>query len=154
MVMPLSCTSPSVHAVISSSSFSLSLFPSPYVLDWKTSSCKKAFVLRMPIIQALARLLAGSPFDDRENQTRRMRRVMEDAIDPRSVVISRFAGDLPARVAVAVEAREVAARNLVQDAVARQKYIRCGPQVELELIDRVRFEEFGRCERGAVTRAG
>src|SRR5437588_5423741 len=119
MVMSLTCTSPSVHAVISYSSFSLSIFPSPYVLDWKASSCKKASVLRMPIIQTRARLLAGSPFDDWENQTRWMRRVMEDAIDRRSVVISSFARDLSARVAVAVESREVAARNLQPDAVPR-----------------------------------
>jgi hypothetical protein len=41
-----------------------------------------------------------------------MRRVMEDAIDRWSVLIGGFARDLPARVAVAVEPREVAARDL------------------------------------------
>jgi len=41
-----------------------------------------------------------------------MRRVMEDAIDRRSVLAGRFAGDLPARVAVASEPWEVAARDL------------------------------------------
>jgi hypothetical protein len=50
---------------------------------------------------------------------RRMRRVMEDAIDRRSVLIGSFARDLPARVAVAVEPWEVAAGDLQPDAVAR-----------------------------------
>ena len=43
---------------------------------------------------------------------RRMRRVMDDAIVRRSVLIGSLARDLPARVAVAVEPWKVAARNL------------------------------------------
>jgi len=56
--------------------------------------------------------MAYSPFDDWENQTRWMCRVMEDAIDRRSVLTGSFARDLPARVAVAGEPWEVAARDL------------------------------------------
>ena len=50
-----------------------------------------------------------------------MRRVMDDAIDRRSVFTSSFARDLPARVAIAIKAWEVAARNLQADAMTRQK---------------------------------
>src|SRR5438445_8196783 len=83
------------------------------------------------------RPLAYSPFDDWENQTRPVRRVMEDAIDRRSVVTGSFAGDLPTRVAVAGEPWEVAARDLQPNAVARQKHVRRGPQVEAQLVDRI-----------------
>ena len=58
-------------------------------------------------------------FNNWENQTRRMRRVIEDAIGRRSVLIGSLARDLPARVAVAVEPWEVAARDLQPDAVTR-----------------------------------
>ncbi len=56
-----------------------------------------------------------------------MRGVMEDAIDRRLIAIAAFAGDYPARVAVPVKPRKIAARNLQPDAVARQKHIRRGP---------------------------
>ncbi len=68
---------------------------------------------------------------------------MEDAIDRRSVLISSFARDLPTRVAVAVESREVAAGNLEPDAVARQKHIGRGPQVELPLLSPFFGPSFG-----------
>jgi hypothetical protein len=61
----------------------------------------------------------GSSFDDRENQTRWMHCIMENAINGRLVLIGCFAGDVPTRVAVAIEAGEVAARDLQADAVAR-----------------------------------
>jgi hypothetical protein len=64
-------------------------------------------------------LATHSPFNDWEDQARRRHRVMEDAIDRRLILIAAFAGDYAARVAVAVKAREVAARNLQADAVAR-----------------------------------
>ena len=35
--------------------------------------------------------------------------------------------------------------------MARQEHVRRGPQVEPEFVDRIRFEEFGRRERVAVT---
>ena len=57
---------------------------------------------------------------------------MEDAIDRWSVLTGSFARDPPAYVAVAGEPLEVAARNLQADAVARQKHVRRGPQVESE----------------------
>jgi len=41
---------------------------------------------------------------------RRMRSVVEDAIDRRLILIPAFAGDDPTRVAVAVKSGEVAAR--------------------------------------------
>ena len=50
---------------------------------------------------------------------RGMRRVVEDAVDRGLVLIGSFPGDLPARIAVAVEAREVAAGDLQANAVAR-----------------------------------
>lgn len=59
----------------------------------------------------------------------RMRGVMEDAIDSGLILITAFTGDYPACVAIAVEARKIAARNLQPDTVARQKHIRRGPQV-------------------------
>src|SRR5947209_6160104 len=90
---------------------------------------------------SLTERFASSSFDDREHQPRRMRRVMEDPIDRRSVLTGSLAGDVPARVAVAAKAWEVAARDFKPDAVARQKHVRCGPQVESELVDRLRFEE-------------
>jgi hypothetical protein len=63
---------------------------------------------------------------------RRMRRIMENATDGRLVFIGCLAGDLPAGVAVAVEAREVAAGDLQADAMARQEHIRCGTEDILE----------------------
>ena len=60
---------------------------------------------------------------------RRMRGVMEDAIDCRLILIPAFAGDYPTRVAVTVKTREIAARNLQPDAVALKKHIRRGPQI-------------------------
>ncbi len=48
-----------------------------------------------------------------------MRGVMADAIDRRLISVTAFAGDYPARVAVTVKTREIAARNLQPDAVAR-----------------------------------
>ena len=49
--------------------------------------------------------------DEGKNEMRRMRGVMEDAIDRRLVLIDCLAGDVPTRVAVAVKTREIAARN-------------------------------------------
>jgi hypothetical protein len=48
-----------------------------------------------------------------------MRRVMEDTIDRRPVLIGSFPRDISTRVAVAVEPWKVAARNLQPDAVTR-----------------------------------
>ena len=86
--------------------------------------------------------MACSTFDDREDQPRQMRRVVEDAIDRRPVVTGSFARDFPAGVTVAIESREVAARHLQPYAVARKKHVRRGPQIEVQLVDRVGFEEF------------
>ena len=63
--------------------------------------------------------LLDLPLDDGENQMRRMRRIMVNAIDGRLVLIGCFAGDVPAGVAVASEAGEVTAGDLQADAVAR-----------------------------------
>jgi hypothetical protein len=45
---------------------------------------------------------------------------MEAAIDRRPVLIGGLGGDLPARVAVAAEPWEIAARDLQPNAVTRQ----------------------------------
>ena len=75
-----------------------------------------------------------------------MLRVMENAVDRRSKLAGHFSRDLPAGVAVAVKAREVAAGNFQADAVARQEHIRRGPQVESDLVDSFWFEQFRRRE--------
>jgi hypothetical protein len=72
---------------------------------------------------------------------RRMCRVTEEPIDRRSVLTGSLTGDVPAHVAVAAEPWEVAARNLEPNAVARQKHVRRGPQVNSEVVDRLGFEE-------------
>ena len=48
-----------------------------------------------------------------------MVRVREDAVDRRPIVLGGFAGDLPARVAVAAGPWEIAARDLEPNAMAR-----------------------------------
>ncbi len=53
----------------------------------------------------------------------RMPFIMEDAVDRRLILLTSFAGDYPARVAVAVEAPEVAARDFQPDAMAWQEHI-------------------------------
>jgi hypothetical protein len=55
---------------------------------------------------------------------------MEDAIDRWSALTGRLACDLATGIAIAAEPWEVAARDLQSDAVARQKHVRRGPQVE------------------------
>lgn len=49
---------------------------------------------------------------------RRMRGVVEDAVNCRSILIGSLGCYFPTRVAVSVEAWEVAARNLQPDTVA------------------------------------
>ena len=71
-----------------------------------------------------------------------MRRIMENTIDRGLVLIGSLTGDLPACVAVAVEAGKVTARDLQPDAVARQEHVSRGPQVEPEFVDCSRFEQF------------
>jgi hypothetical protein len=45
-------------------------------------------------------------------------------------------------VVVTIEAGEVTARDLQADAMARQKNIRCGPQVEPKLVDHPWLKQF------------
>jgi hypothetical protein len=51
-------------------------------------------------------LATRASFNDWEKQARSVHRIVKDAIDRQSVFLGSFAGDLPAGVAVAVEARE------------------------------------------------
>src|SRR5215831_14476106 len=89
---------------------------------------------------------AESSFDHRQDQTRDMRGVVEDAVDCRSVLIRGLARDLTTGVAVATESWEVAARDFQADAVAGQEDVGRGPQVEAELVGRVRLEGLRICE--------
>ncbi len=58
-------------------------------------------------------------FDDWKKQMGRIRAIMVDAVNRWLVLIGCLARDVPTDVAVAVEARKIAARNLQPDTVAR-----------------------------------
>ena len=88
-------------------------------------------------------MLSISPLDDGKSQTRGMRGIMHYTVDRRLVLIGCFVPDITARVAVAGKPWEVAARHFQPDAVAWQEHIRRGPQVEVQLVDRVGFEQLG-----------
>ena len=58
-----------------------------------------------------------------------MRRIVEDAINCRFILIGGFARDDTARIAIAIKAWKITARNFQADAVTRQKDIRCSPKI-------------------------
>ena len=71
---------------------------------------------------------------------------MKNVINGRFIHLRRLNRHIPTRVAVAVKAREVTAGHLQPQAMTRQKNIGRDPQVEPQLVDFARLQQFRFCE--------
>src|SRR5580700_8931395 len=93
---------------------------------------------------------APLPADDGQGQVAGVTGAVQDAVDGDGDLAGGFVGDDAAGVGVAVEAREVAARDFEPDPVPGQEDVRGDRQVEVELTGLVGREGFGLGQRVAV----
>src|SRR5439155_785434 len=103
-----------------------------------------------PIRVTLASISHIPVADDGQYDPRGMLRVVVDALRgaPELAVLRP-----PAGIRIAVEAREVAARDLDADPVAGLEEVARLREVDFVPVDHVRLEQRGRCERAAVAGA-
>src|SRR4051794_11934487 len=81
---------------------------------------------------------ASAAIDDWQYHMRWARLIMKDLIVRWDGIGGGFSGDRAAGVCIAIEAREVAAGNIDPNTVAGAKHIRCGDQIDMQLVDRTR----------------